>query len=159
LPLLATHLHPVASAPASIRPIAALADDPLEREPARLAKRLLARAFGVRAESQRSGCAAKELLERALARFERYAAKVEAVEVHQVEHAVRDVLVAAAIHRILQLLKARLARRPKHDGLAVEERGFRAKPLRRRRDRGEASGPVVAAAREQSHVAVVDPCK
>src|SRR5690606_12286388 len=59
----------------------------------------------------------------------------------------------------LQLLKARAPARIEDDGLAVEHCGPARKARRRFRDRAEARRPIVAAAREEGDMAVVDPAE
>src|ERR1700685_2492134 len=97
-------------------------------------------------------------LQRCFARQQRLAGQIAAVEIQKVEHIVDQAIAAAVLQIGLQQREARNALVVFDDQFAVEQRGFGGQCGDRRRDRLEAMRPIQVLARQQAHLAVIEPC-
>src|SRR5579862_2388672 len=96
-------------------------------------------------------------LQLSLARRQRLAGQVTAVEMQKVEHVIDQAIAAAVLQIGLQEREARNAFVVFDDQFAVEQRGFGRQCGDRRRDRFEAVRPIQAFARQQAHLAAIEP--
>ena len=102
------------------------------------------------------GACVEQLAEQRAARAQRHLAQVVAVEERQVEDEILDRLARRVVDRVLQRVEVGQAVRVHHDDLAVEPRRLDAERLDRGGERLHLVGPVVAAARDQPGLALVD---
>ena len=101
--------------------------------------------------------ALEEPLQRRLARHQGLAGQIAAVEIQKIEHLIDQAIAAAVLQIGLQEREARNALVVFDDQFAVEQRGFGGQCGDRSRDRLEAMRPIQVFARQQAHLAVIEP--
>ena len=133
-----------------------LADDPFQSKIAGLPVEPLAVRLDVVPHADRPRVAGEQLVQRLLAGEERRLAEVVAVEVEEVEGEVDEVVLPVLGEGVLEGLEAGGAVRLQDHHLAVEDRLDHRELLGLAGHRGEAIGPVLAVAGDQTGLAVAD---
>src|SRR5439155_6794439 len=149
-------LEPSRAAAGAMRLVAALGNQSLEAEPARLAEDLSSAARPVAGEPDRPG-AGNDSAERLLAGVEGLARDVDAVQLEEIEDEVHELAMPLAGERFLQGLEAGAAVREQDGDLAVDQRAACFQRRCRRDDLGKVAGPVLASPAPQGPPPALDP--